>query len=137
MRQALLLPKTEAYIRRFKDTHLALHLSCMLSLVRLLVIPWAVASRVPLSKGFSQPEYWTGLPCPPPGCLLDPGLEPESLASPALQTDSLPQSHWGSPTKLVRLHYQQQFNAARRTQRQFFFFFLRFSTEGSTKVKQG
>ena len=113
-------PKTEAYIRRFKHTHLALHLVCMLSLVRLFVIPWTVTSRVPLSMGFSQQEYWTELPCPPPGCLLDPGLEPESLASPALQTDSLPQSHWGSPTKLVRLHYQQQFNAARRTQRQFF-----------------
>ena len=93
----------------------------MLSLVQLFVIPWAVASQVPLSMGFSWQEYWTGLPCPPPGYLLDPGIEPESPVSPALQADSLPLSHWRSPTKLVRLHYQQQFNAARQIQRQIFF----------------
>jgi len=31
--------------------------------------------------GFSRQEYWSGLPCPPPGDLLDPGIEPTSLAS--------------------------------------------------------
>ena len=35
-------------------------------------------------------EYWSGLPCPPPGDLPDPGVEP---GSPALQADSLPLSH--------------------------------------------
>ena len=49
--------------------------------------PWTV---VPLSRGFSRPEYWRGLPCPPPGDLPDPGLEPVSPASPALQVDSSP-----------------------------------------------
>ena len=39
-----------------------------------------------LSTGFSRQEKWSGLPCPPPGNLPDPGTEP---ASPALQTDSL------------------------------------------------
>ena len=34
--------------------------------------------------GFSRQEYWSGLPCPPPGDLPDPGIEPSSLASPAL-----------------------------------------------------
>ena len=34
--------------------------------------------------GFSRQEYWSGLPCPPPGDLPDPGTEPESLMSPAL-----------------------------------------------------
>ena len=34
--------------------------------------------------GFSRQEYWSGLPGPPPGDLLDPGLEPTSLMSPAL-----------------------------------------------------
>ena len=29
-------------------------------------------------------EYWSGLPFPPPGDLPDPGIEPISLASPAL-----------------------------------------------------
>ena len=32
-------------------------------------------------------EYWSGLPCHPPGDLPDPGIKPES---PALQADSLP-----------------------------------------------
>ena len=30
----------------------------------------------------------------------DPGIEPVSLMSPALQTDSLPLSHWGSHAKI-------------------------------------
>ena len=34
--------------------------------------------------GVSRQEYWSGLPCPPPGDLPDPGIEPESPASPAL-----------------------------------------------------
>ena len=34
--------------------------------------------------GFSRQEYWSGLPCPPPGDLPNPGMEPASLMSPAL-----------------------------------------------------
>ena len=34
--------------------------------------------------GFSRQEYWSGLPCPTPGDLPDPGIEPGSLESPAL-----------------------------------------------------
>ena len=34
--------------------------------------------------GFSRQEYWSGLTCPPPLDLPDPGSEPESLISPAL-----------------------------------------------------
>ena len=34
--------------------------------------------------GFSRQEYWSGLPCPPPGDLPNPGMEPVSLMSPAL-----------------------------------------------------
>ena len=49
-------------------------------------IPWIVAHRPPLSMGFSKQEYWSGLPFPSPGNLLDPGIEPWS---PALQADSL------------------------------------------------
>ena len=33
---------------------------------------------------FSRQEYWSGLPCPPPGDLPDPGIEPTSLVSPVL-----------------------------------------------------
>ena len=52
---------------------------------------WTVARQAPQSMGFSQQEYRNGLPCPPPG------IEPVSLASPALQADSLPPSYRGSP----------------------------------------
>jgi len=34
--------------------------------------------------GFSRQEYWSGLPCPLPGDLPNPGVEPASLISPAL-----------------------------------------------------
>ena len=43
-----------------------------------------------LSMAFPRQEYWSGLPFPSSGDLLDPGIEPES---PALQVDSLPLSH--------------------------------------------
>ena len=46
-----------------------------------------VAHQAPLSMGFSRQEYWSGLPCPPPGDLPDPGIE---LWSPSLQVDALP-----------------------------------------------
>ena len=39
---------------------------------------WTVAHQAPLSMGFSRQEYWSGLPCPPPGD-PDPGIEPASL----------------------------------------------------------
>ena len=45
---------------------------------------------VPLPKGFSKKEYWSGLPFASPGDLPnDPGLESTSPVSPALQADSL------------------------------------------------
>ena len=34
--------------------------------------------------GFSREEYWRGLPCPHPGDLPDPGIEPVSLPSPLM-----------------------------------------------------
>ena len=55
-----------------------------LSRVQLCATLWTVARRVPLSLGFSRQEYWSGLPCLSPGDLLDPGVKPESLMSPAL-----------------------------------------------------
>ena len=44
--------------------------------------------QTPLFMGFSRQEYWSGLPFPPPGDLPDPGVEPRSLMSYALQADS-------------------------------------------------
>ena len=45
---------------------------------------WTVVHQVPLSMGFSRQEYWSALPCPPPGDLPNPGIEVRSLVSPAL-----------------------------------------------------
>ena len=50
-----------------------------------------------LSVGFFRQEYYNGLPCPPPGDLPDPGIEPMSPVSPTLQADSLPTEPWGKP----------------------------------------
>ena len=55
---------------------------CMPSRVRIFTIPWTVSP--PLSVKFSRQEYWNVLPFPIPGAVLDPGIEPESPAAPAL-----------------------------------------------------
>ena len=47
----------------------------------------SVAHQAPLSMEFFRQEYQSGLPCPPPGDLPNPGIEPRA---PALQEDSLP-----------------------------------------------
>ena len=53
------------------------------------VSPWTVAHQAPLSMGFPRQDYWSGLPFPSPGDLLDPGIEAMAPAtSPALQVDS-------------------------------------------------
>ena len=60
---------------------------CMLSCfshVWLFATLWTVARQAPLSMGFSRQEYWSALPCPPPGDLPNPGIEPRSLMCPAL-----------------------------------------------------
>ena len=52
--------------------------------VQFFVTPWTVTLQAPLSMGFSSQECWSGLPCPPPGDLSNPGIEPVSPTSPAL-----------------------------------------------------
>ena len=58
-------------------------LSCF-SQVWLFATLWTVAHQAPLSMEFSRQEHWSGLPCPPPGDLPGPGMEPGSLLSSAL-----------------------------------------------------
>ena len=53
--------------------------------------------RLLCSWEFSRQEYWSGLPCPPPGDLPNPGIKPKS---PALQVDSLPSEPPGKPRML-------------------------------------
>ena len=52
--------------------------------VQLFTAPWTITHQAPLSLGFYRPEYWSELPFCSPGDLPNPGIEPMSLASPAL-----------------------------------------------------
>ena len=56
----------------------------MLGRIGLSATLGTVAHQAPLSMGFFRQEYWSGLLCPPPGDLPDPGVEPVSLMVPAL-----------------------------------------------------
>ena len=60
---------------------------CMLSHfshIQLFATLWTTACQAPLSLGFSRQEYRSGLSCPPPGDLPDPGTESACHTSPAL-----------------------------------------------------
>ena len=65
-------------------------ITCMLSCfshVQFFATLWTIAHQVLLSVGFSRQEYWSGLPCPPPRDLSDPGIKPTSFKSPELADD--------------------------------------------------
>ena len=49
--------------------------------------PHGLSSPGSSVHGFSKQEYYSGLPCPPPGDLANPGIEPASPVTPALQAD--------------------------------------------------
>ena len=68
----------------------------MLSRVQLFVTTLDY-SQAPLSMGFFRQENWSGLPCPPPEDLPNPGTESMSPVSPALREDSLPAESSGKP----------------------------------------
>ena len=74
------------YMHLFHVLLYVIYMQCVLIHVVLFVTPWTVAHQAPLSIGFTQQEYWSGLPCPSPGHLPNPGIKPGSLA---LQADSL------------------------------------------------
>ena len=59
------------------------------SRVQFFATQWIVALQAPLSMGFFRQEYWDGLPCPPPGDLPDPRIEPVSLSLLHWQAGSL------------------------------------------------
>ena len=75
----------------------------MLSRVWLFATPGTGLPRLLCPWGFSRQEYWSGLPCPPPGDLPNPGTE---LRSPALQTDSLPSKLPGKPKNTEWVAYR-------------------------------
>ena len=75
----------------------------MVKHVWLFVTPRTVAHQAPLSVGFSRQEYWSGLPCPPPGDLPDPGIELRLLCLQHWQAGSLPLRPPGKPYSVTLL----------------------------------
>ena len=70
---------------------------CVCVVAKLCLILWDpmdCSNQHPLSMEFSRQEDWSGLPLPSPGDLPHPGIKP---VSPAVQADSWPPSHLGSP----------------------------------------
>ena len=90
--QTMLFPKLEKKKKQYNP--ISVQVSSLLwipicvlshfSHVWLFATPWTVAHQAPLSMGLSRKEYWSGLPCPPPGGLPDSGIESASLKSSAL-----------------------------------------------------
>ena len=79
---AILVRKWTKILSTRVENFLPLPCACLLSRfshVQLCATLWTVGLQVPLSVGFSKPEYWSGLLCPPPGDLPDSGIEPTSL----------------------------------------------------------
>ena len=56
--------------------------------------------------GFSRQEYWSGLPCPSPGDLPNPGIEPKYRV---LQVDSWPSESPGKPDFTLEQYYLKSF----------------------------
>ena len=89
------------YIYTHTHTHTHIHMSVhmcvcrLLSCVQLFATPWTVTLQAHVSLGFPRQEYQSGLPCPPPGDLPNPGIEPESLM---VQANSLSSDPPGKPT---------------------------------------
>ena len=59
-----------------------------------------LAYQATVSMGFFRQEYCCGLPCPPPGDLPDPGIEPESPVSPAMADGFFMPEPWGFPLQI-------------------------------------
>ena len=66
----------------------------------LTVTLWTVAHQTPLSMVFPRQEYWSELPCPPPGDPPNPGIKPLSLIPTCIGRWVLyHQHHLGSPDR--------------------------------------
>ena len=72
------------------------------------MIPWTVACQAPLSMELSRQEYWSKLPFPTAGELLDPGIEPTSLSSPALAGEFFTTAPPGKPDNGILLSHKRK-----------------------------
>ena len=82
-----------AILRPFYLPHM--HACCRFNHV--FVTPWTIAHQAPLSMGFSREEYWSGVPCPPPRDLPDPGMEEGPWLLLHWQAGCLPPAQMGKP----------------------------------------
>ena len=100
------------YTYKWKETKfneiISFVLSC--SVVSDSGIPWTVAPRLLCPWGFSRQEYWSGLPCPLPGDLPDPGIKPRS---PTFKQILYHLSHQGWYLKLFLKYFLRPINGCR------------------------
>ena len=80
----------------FTQTHVH-QVGDAISHIQLFATTWTVAHQALLSLGFSRQDYWSGLPCPPPGDLPNPGMKPTSLHLWHSKVGSLPLVLPGKP----------------------------------------
>ena len=91
------------YIHTYIHTHM--YMPSHFSHAGLFENPWAIGCQAPLSMESCRQEYCSGLPCPSPEDLLDPGVEPESLMSPALAALFFTTSAtWEAPPTHTHIH---------------------------------
>ena len=62
--------------------------------------------QTPLTMGFTRQEYWSGLTFPTPGDLLEPGMDPKSLTSPALAGGFFTTAPPGKPIQTQYTHFK-------------------------------
>ena len=79
------------------------HVLSHFSRVQLFATLWTISSQAPLSMGFSREEYWSGLPCPPPGVFLTQGSNTPVSCLLHWQVSSLPLAPPGKP-KYIYTH---------------------------------
>ena len=72
----------------------------LFSCVQLFATLWTIVHQASLSMRFSRQEFWSGLPCSPPGYITDTGIECVSPVTLALQVDpsQVYYSHQGTPS---------------------------------------
>ena len=76
----------------------------MFGRVQLFVTPWTAAGQAPLSMEFPKQIHLSWFPCPPPGDLPDPGIEPMSSASPAWAGRFFATVPLGKPSIIIMCH---------------------------------
>ena len=90
---------TRVWVNSSETTCILLHTNSVMSNS---LLPYGLQPAMFLCPcDFPRQEYWSGLPFPSPGDFPNPGFEPTSPASPALQVGSLPLSHLGSLTCIL------------------------------------